>query len=488
MQKYRSLVYRSEQRGWKVGVSPRDLEYLLETQNFRCALSGRLIGFGDAPDGSDTASPDRIDSNSTYTQGNVEWSHKEFNKLKRDFTNSDFVAMCTEVADYHRGLAEQEKISRALEPSGTPGYMVCQMFGDNFVADEGSTLMAEFAPGRMYDEKVAHEVYEDLQRNLNVQVPMPSRQQQREIVRLIQQDETLDGSVDVYFTLLCYARSKGKPITRSLRVGREFAHFLLDTEINKDNRRLSKHMLGIFTQDLTDGHWDHNGETMIIAETGQTNDGQHRLEICVQTGIPIVTEFCVGVSRESRFNVDKGKKRTAGDSAGMRGYKDGNNLMAVANVILTYVYDRSNIGQKKWSETKRREFVDRHMPSIYEHTSSVRYCYKALHNTTKVSILWAMRFLFAQKDPADAEYFFDRIRDGDCRTGDRSSAILRLRNQLVAVKDSRKQFMNQDAHTIVWIIKAWNDFRQGRIVPISSNDGKALSYRWQTNENVPTII
>lgn len=62
---------------------------LLESQNYKCALSGLPIS---AIEG--TASLDRIDSSKGYTEDNVQWLHKDINMMKRHYKQGYFIHMC----------------------------------------------------------------------------------------------------------------------------------------------------------------------------------------------------------------------------------------------------------------------------------------------------------------------------------------------------------------------------------------------------------
>jgi len=85
-----------------------DLDYLwtlfLE-QNERCALSGIKLDpwvSNNRKQGRRmTASLDRIDSNKDYVRGNVQWVHKDINKLKTDFSQDKFIELCKAVAKKH---------------------------------------------------------------------------------------------------------------------------------------------------------------------------------------------------------------------------------------------------------------------------------------------------------------------------------------------------------------------------------------------------
>lgn len=89
----------------KLGID-LSIEYcweLFEKQSAKCALSGLDISFSSRVNSYDgTASLDRIDSTKGYLKGNVQWVHKDINKMKWDMSDSDFIRNCQAVIDYHK--------------------------------------------------------------------------------------------------------------------------------------------------------------------------------------------------------------------------------------------------------------------------------------------------------------------------------------------------------------------------------------------------
>ena len=74
---------------------------LFEKQNRKCALSGLLLNFPkDRNTHGGTASLDRIDSNGNYTLDNVQWVHKDINRLKNSFDQDYFINLCKLVSNY----------------------------------------------------------------------------------------------------------------------------------------------------------------------------------------------------------------------------------------------------------------------------------------------------------------------------------------------------------------------------------------------------
>jgi hypothetical protein len=88
-------------RNLEWNITPEFLYLLLGSQNYKCALSGRLIAFGNP---TQTASLDRIDSTAGYTTSNVQWVHKDVNRMKMNFTEEYFISTCAEITANRRSL------------------------------------------------------------------------------------------------------------------------------------------------------------------------------------------------------------------------------------------------------------------------------------------------------------------------------------------------------------------------------------------------
>lgn len=63
-------------------------------QKRKCAISGLPIYFAQITKEKQTASLDRIDSTKGYIKGNVQWVHKDINKLKSNWVEKKFIDLC----------------------------------------------------------------------------------------------------------------------------------------------------------------------------------------------------------------------------------------------------------------------------------------------------------------------------------------------------------------------------------------------------------
>jgi hypothetical protein len=95
--KYSRIKKSARERKIVFDVSMGYLWELFEKQNSMCVLSGLKIKL-DKQCIDVTASLDRIDSSKGYIEGNVQWVHKDVNKMKQDYSDDYFIKICKLIA------------------------------------------------------------------------------------------------------------------------------------------------------------------------------------------------------------------------------------------------------------------------------------------------------------------------------------------------------------------------------------------------------
>lgn len=73
-------------------------------QEKKCAISGIELNFSENKKEKSraTSSLDRINSAKGYVEGNVQWVHKDVNKMKMNFNQEYFVNMCKKISSYEK--------------------------------------------------------------------------------------------------------------------------------------------------------------------------------------------------------------------------------------------------------------------------------------------------------------------------------------------------------------------------------------------------
>lgn len=99
----------AKRRGIEFCITIDDMQRKLEEQNFKCALTGITIKPPKSSQGNGsnklprTASLDRIDSQKGYSVDNIQWVHKNINKMKWELDQEYFIEMCRLVTQHTSG-------------------------------------------------------------------------------------------------------------------------------------------------------------------------------------------------------------------------------------------------------------------------------------------------------------------------------------------------------------------------------------------------
>jgi hypothetical protein len=93
---YGIMVRGAKERNIEVSITIEDLNDLWIKQNGLCALSGLPLKLGSKKLGK-TASVDRKDSSIGYTKENIQFVHKDINRMKNKYQEEYFIEMCNRV-------------------------------------------------------------------------------------------------------------------------------------------------------------------------------------------------------------------------------------------------------------------------------------------------------------------------------------------------------------------------------------------------------
>jgi len=224
--------------------------------------------------------------------------------------------------------------------------------------------------------------------------------------------------------------------------------------LNQHNRRLSKVVVSKYARDIVNGNWTLNGQTVVISRDGELNDGQHRCHAVVDAGQSVPVVFVFGTDRESRFTLDQGKSRMAGDYLGMHGYSDPLALASAAK----YVWQHREIGrlsnQTLHSPTKTevQAIVEQHA-DIADSLAAIPR--KGCDSVGGRSLLAFCHWTFTKRASGAAASGFMKSFVEGVNLGPRDP-ILYARNRLMAERG--RMSPNEKAELI---IRAWNAHRRG---------------------------
>lgn len=88
-------------------IDKKYMDYLIQKQQYNCALSGVNICLTPIKSTEQTASLDRIDSSKGYVEDNVQLVHKTINLMKWNIDNTEFIELCKIITNYNNRSNKQ---------------------------------------------------------------------------------------------------------------------------------------------------------------------------------------------------------------------------------------------------------------------------------------------------------------------------------------------------------------------------------------------
>ena len=103
----------AKQNARQCDISLEDLYSQYKKQNGKCIYSGIPLIFvrRGRTYRKGNASIDRIDSSEGYTKNNIQWVHKDINRMKTNFTNEYFIKLCNIVSE---NMNTKEKLKELI--------------------------------------------------------------------------------------------------------------------------------------------------------------------------------------------------------------------------------------------------------------------------------------------------------------------------------------------------------------------------------------
>lgn len=229
---------------------------------------------------------------------------------------------------------------------------------------------------------------------------------------------------------------------------------------NTHNRDSRASAVAAYAADMTNGDWRWTGDPIRFATDGTLLDGQHRLLAIVESGVTIPLLVIRGLDRDAQEDIDRGVPRKYADVLKLRGES---NVVALAALVrrvhMWNLGSRSNAKSGSVTVAQLNRTLADH-PELREVVSEARGL-ASRYGDLPPSLIAFCLWLFASVDQEDADFFMERLTDGQSlASGD---PIYELRKQLAGLKANTKG-MRSDRYLLAITIKAWNFYRAGEKV------------------------
>ena len=250
------------------------------------------------------------------------------------------------------------------------------------------------------------------------------------------------------------AKSKHGIFSEIVTITPEMASYIL--EQNPNNRVVRNSKVREYASDIVTQRWPVNGEPIIISNTGEVNDGQHRLLAIVAADTPLRTNITFGPERDTRLTVDMGVARKVGDFLGMEGATNRNMAAAAAKMIILYRKGSYGDGSGNSIRLTSSEIRDEYWKRQKEFDAAAHYTMN--DRFTKLygsSPLAAAYLLINRANKKEAEYFFHKLKTGDLlESGD---PILMMRLKMTEMRQARLRPFEK----LELFLRYWNAWRSG---------------------------
>lgn len=224
--------------------------------------------------------------------------------------------------------------------------------------------------------------------------------------------------------------------TQIIELTPALAAFLL--ERNTNNRPMRMAHVQAMADDIIKGLWVLNGDAIRIRHDGILVDGQNRCAAVVKAGKPIKTVLITGLGDDAFKTIDKGAKRTLGDTIATQGEAN-YSILAAATRLLYFMQKSGGNPYAKASVAPSSQtllgLIEAN-PALRESSKEAARLKKRILHLTPATIA-ICHFTFGKHFAVDTVHsFFEQLASG--ANLDDDSPILHLRNNLAKLGTSHK--------------------------------------------------
>ena len=240
-------------------------------------------------------------------------------------------------------------------------------------------------------------------------------------------------------------------------------------EFNVDNRPPSKVNLQKLTNEMKNGNWMFNGDTITFDYNGRQKNGQHRLMACIESGFSFPVIVVSGVEPESFMSMDIGRKRNGTDVLSIEGIKNSSAASSTVKTIHSFKNNRYGVNISSHSNSltnteifdKYNEFNLSNPKTSTPLDDAIKYGLKMTKRGECLlvpSIVSTFHYLLTSIDYDKGLSFMEQLCLG--YGIDKGSPIQSLRTKITKTKTDKNYKLTQ-SELIRNIVYGWQKFKNG---------------------------
>lgn len=263
--------------------------------------------------------------------------------------------------------------------------------------------------------------------------------------------EPSEVEVEVWLREQFEKAREGKPFSDLMKIYPVHARIFL--RYNEDNRKLSNLFTNRLSKDIKTDKYAINGESIKFSIDEKLNDGQHRLQAILKSGLPMETFVTFGVTRASRMTLDQGKPRTTANYLSMDGRVNASKAAATAGLLLGF-YEFEGKDISKDNVATKQDVRDYYYRNSDEIDFAVSHTNKRdMIPYAPTSALATAYFIIQKIDFDNVDDFYNAFMSG--ANIDHDSPINYLRSHLV--NDNKASVRER----IILILQYWIKWKKG---------------------------
>jgi len=249
-------------------------------------------------------------------------------------------------------------------------------------------------------------------------------------------------------------------IAQEMAVGPELARLWL--EKNNSNRKLREHHINQLAQEMKEGAWVLNGDTIKFNSNGTLIDGQHRLTAIIKSDCTIQTLVVFGIDNPTAFmTIDTNSLTRAASTLGEQaGLTNSIKTLAVARRLLYWekMPDKKDFtfNTELWRTLLQRHVID----YAKAHEDEIANTIFAIDTSAPYkrcgvsSALVSALIVCKRINPIKGQMFIDAIKTGANLT--ENSPVRLLRERLTYPPEKRYSRMAWELEVMALVFKVFN--------------------------------